>query len=62
MLEDLVLYLPATVELAIASLLFATAVGIPLGIVAGIRHGSRIDRAVWTVSLLNASLPPSGAG
>lgn len=61
-LEDLVLYLPATVELAIASLLFATAVGIPLGIVAGIRRGSRIDRAVWTVSLLNASLPPFWSG
>lgn len=61
-LTDLGLYLPATVELAIGALLFATVVGIPLGIVAGIRRGSLLDRAVWTLSLLNASLPPFWTG
>lgn len=61
-IDDLRLYLPATVELAISSLLFATLLGIPLGILAGIRRGSRLDRAVWTVSLLNASLPPFWTG
>ncbi len=61
-LEDLLLYLPATVELAISSLLFATVLGIPLGVIAGVRYGSKLDRGVWIVSLLNASLPPFWSG
>ncbi len=61
-LQDLGLYLPATVELAIASLLFATLLGIPLGILAGVRYKSVFDRSVWFVSLLNASLPPFWTG
>lgn len=61
-LEDLLLYLPATVELAISSLLFATVLGIPLGVIAGVRYGSKLDRGVWMVSLLNASLPPFWSG
>lgn len=61
-LDDLRVYLPATVELAISSLLFAVLLGIPLGIVAGIRYGSLLDRAVWLISLLNGSLPPFWTG
>ncbi len=61
-LDDLLLYLPATVELAVSSLLFATLLGIPLGVLAGVRYGSKLDRGVWTISLLNASLPPFWSG
>jgi peptide/nickel transport system permease protein len=61
-LDDLRVYLPATVELAISSLTFAIVLGIPLGIVAGIRYGSLLDRGVWLISLLNASLPPFWTG
>ncbi len=61
-LQDLLLYLPATVELAVSSLLFAMLLGIPLGIIAGVRYGSLLDRVVWFVSLLNASLPPFWTG
>lgn len=61
-LEDLALYLPATVELAITSLLFATVLGIPMGILSGLRPGKIFDRFAWTVSLLNASLPPFWSG
>lgn len=61
-LDDLRLFLPATVELAISSLLFATLLGIPLGILAGIRVGSWLDKGVWFTSLINASLPPFWTG
>lgn len=61
-LDDLLTYLPATVELAVSSLLFAIILGIPLGIIAGIRYGSLLDRFVWFLSLLNGSLPPFWTG
>jgi peptide/nickel transport system permease protein len=60
--EDLRLFLPATVELAFSSLAFATILGIPLGILAGVKYRSLFDRGVWFVSLLNASLPPFWTG
>lgn len=59
---DLITFLPATVELAISSLLFAVILGVPLGILAGVKHRSLFDRGVWLVSLLNASLPPFWTG
>jgi peptide/nickel transport system permease protein len=61
-IDDLMLYLPATVELAFVSLLFAVGIGIPVGVLAGVRKGSLFDRAAWGVSLLNASLPPFWTG
>lgn len=60
--DDLRLFLPATVELAVSSLAFATILGVPLGIVAGVKYRSLFDRAIWFVSLLNASLPPFWTG
>lgn len=42
-LDDLRLYLPMTIELAITSLAFAIVLGIPLGILAGIRYGGIFD-------------------
>lgn len=61
-IKDLALYLPATVELAITSLLFAVLIGIPLGIIGGIQPGSLLDRLAWGLSLLFASLPPFWSG
>jgi peptide/nickel transport system permease protein len=61
-LTDIVQFLPATVELAMSSLLFATVLGIPLGILAGIKHRSIFDKIVWFISLINASLPPFWTG
>jgi len=61
-LDDLVLYLPATLELGIASLLFAVVLGIPIGVLAGVRKGSWFDRIAWVISLINASLPPFWTG
>ena len=61
-LNDLVLFLPATIELSMSSLLFAVVLGIPLGVIAGVKHRGWFDRAVWLTSLLNASLPPFWTG
>ena len=61
-IDDLRLYLPATIELGVVSLLFAVGIGVPVGVLAGVRRGSLFDRAAWVVSLLNASLPPFWTG
>jgi peptide/nickel transport system permease protein len=55
--EDLLDRLPATVELAIASLLFGTLIGVPLGIWAALRRGSRLDALVQQVAILGAATP-----
>ncbi len=60
--QDLKEYLPATVELSLASLLFALVVGLPLGILAAIRSGSWADHVSRLVSLLGASMPPFWSG
>jgi peptide/nickel transport system permease protein len=49
--------MPATFELAFASMLLAILVGIPLGILAAVRAGSRVDIAATTVSLIGISMP-----
>jgi peptide/nickel transport system permease protein len=48
---------PATVELAVAAMLFATLFGIPLGFVAAKRYGSFVDHASLFVSLIGISVP-----
>ena len=48
---------PATIELTISALLFATLLGIPLGFVAAKRYGTLIDNASLFVSLLGVSIP-----
>ncbi|ADU50862.1 binding-protein-dependent transport systems inner membrane component [Thermaerobacter marianensis DSM 12885] len=49
--------LPATVELALAALVFAVAVGVALGVLAATRRGSWLDRAVMAVASLGVSMP-----
>ncbi len=60
--QDLALYLPATVELSLASFLFAIVLGLPLGILAAIRSRSWVDHLSRLVSLLGASMPPFWSG
>ncbi len=48
---------PATVELAATAMLFAVAVGIPLGFVAARRYGSWVDHASTAGSLLGIAIP-----
>ncbi len=49
--------LPATFELAAAAMLFATLVAIPIGIIAAVRAGTRVDHAATTLALLGISIP-----
>ena len=48
---------PATIELALAALLFAILLGIPLGYLAAKRQGGAVDTAVVTGSLLGIVTP-----
>jgi peptide/nickel transport system permease protein len=48
---------PATVELALAAMLFAVLVGVPLGFVAAKRHGGIFDNVSLIASLLGISIP-----
>ena len=55
--EELKERFPATIELAIGAMLFATLIGIPLGFIAAKRHGSPIDHASLFLSLIGVSIP-----
>jgi peptide/nickel transport system permease protein len=48
---------PATIELALAALLFATLLGVPLGFVAAKRYGTWVDHSSLVASLLGISIP-----
>jgi peptide/nickel transport system permease protein len=48
---------PATIELAIAAMLFSLLLGIPLGFVAAKRYGTSVDHASLVLSLLGVSIP-----
>jgi peptide/nickel transport system permease protein len=48
---------PATVELALAAMLFAILVGVPLGFLAAKYHGSLFDHVSLLLSLLGISIP-----
>jgi peptide/nickel transport system permease protein len=55
--EDLFRRLPATIELALYSLLFGALIGIPLGIWAALGRGSRRDAVIQQLSILSAATP-----
>lgn len=56
-LTELTERLPASLELAIAALLLATAVSIPLGVAAAIWAGSPLDHAARVISSIGVSMP-----
>jgi ABC-type dipeptide/oligopeptide/nickel transport system permease component len=56
--KDLILErYPATIELAIAALLIAIVIAIPLGVVAGKNRGTWIDNVASVIALIGISLP-----
>jgi peptide/nickel transport system permease protein len=59
---DLKTFLPATIELAVCSFLFAVLFGLPLGIIAAVNSGSFGDQVTRIISLLGASMPPFWSG
>lgn len=49
--------LPATLELAFASLLVAILIAVPLGVYSAIKHNSLLDHAGMSMALIGVSLP-----
>jgi peptide/nickel transport system permease protein len=49
--------MPATVELVVLSLVAATLIGIPLGLLAGLNPEARVSRVIMTGSIFGYSLP-----
>lgn len=48
---------PATIELAVAAILLAVAVAVPVGVLAAVRRGSWVDRLSMAVTYLGVSMP-----
>jgi peptide/nickel transport system permease protein len=48
---------PATVELALAAMLFSTLLGVPLGFLAAKRYGGIVDHGTLFLSLIGISIP-----
>ncbi len=55
--QDLRTFFPATVELGLAAMFFAIATGLPLGVIAALRHNRAPDHVARVVSLFGASVP-----
>jgi ABC-type dipeptide/oligopeptide/nickel transport system permease component len=49
--------MPATAELALASMAIAILVALPLGVVAAVRRGTAVDHASMTFALVGVSIP-----
>ena len=49
--------MPATLELAVAAMLVAVGVAIPLGIAAAVRRGTVVDHAAMAIALSGVSIP-----
>jgi peptide/nickel transport system permease protein len=56
-LEELKQKFPATVELAVAAMLFSVILGIPLGFLAAKKYGGLLDHASLVASLIGISIP-----
>ena len=56
-LDSILEVLPGTVQLTLAALSIAAIVGITLGVVAAVTHGSWVDTAVMAVAILGISTP-----
>jgi peptide/nickel transport system permease protein len=55
--EDLLDYLPATVELATVTIFFSVLLSVPLGILAAMRRGGVVDFIVRVVTLAGVAMP-----
>ncbi len=55
--EDIARYFPATIELATVAIVIATLIGVPLGVLAAVKQGSRLDQAIRVFCLAGHSIP-----
>lgn len=56
-LQEFLTLFPATIELSVCAILFAVALGVPMGIVAAVRRGTMFDYTTMAVSLTGFSMP-----
>ena len=56
-LHEFLTLFPATIELSLAAMLFAVALGLPAGILAAVKRGSVFDHTVMGLSLTGYSMP-----
>ncbi len=56
-IEEFFTLFPATVELSVCAMLFAVILGLPAGILAGVRRGSVFDHTVMGAALTGYSMP-----
>jgi dipeptide transport system permease protein len=56
-LNEFMALFPATVELSVCALLLAVLIGLPAGVVAGVRRGSLFDHGLMGISLTGFSMP-----
>jgi dipeptide transport system permease protein len=56
-LDEFMTLFPATVELSLFALLLAVLIGLPAGVVAGVRRGSLFDHGLMGISLTGFSMP-----
>jgi oligopeptide transport system permease protein len=60
--EELMRALPISLQLGGLALLFALLVGVPAGLLAGLRHNSWIDHGVMSAAMLGVSIPTMVSG
>lgn len=56
-LDDILDYMPATMELVLASILFSVLVGVPLGVISAVRQGKTADNVSRIISLIGICSP-----
>jgi peptide/nickel transport system permease protein len=55
--HDLAMYVPATLELAITAIIVSLIIGVPMGVIAAMKHNTWVDQLLRVVSLSGISLP-----
>ncbi len=56
-LEEFFTLFPATLELSFCAIIFATAIGLPAGVIAAVKRGSWFDHTLMGVALTGYSMP-----
>ena len=56
-IDEFLSLFPATLELAFCAMVFALVIGLPAGIIAGVRRGTSFDHSIMAVSLTGYSMP-----
>jgi ABC-type dipeptide/oligopeptide/nickel transport system permease component len=56
-IDDVLVAFPVTLQLALASLLLASLLGVPVGVLSAVWQGTHFDTAVMTLTLFGVSMP-----